>query len=160
MLRDGQPVDAQSIDAYRQLFSLVYAHPHLFDRLYGHEGTREETQERLVWLGLGEIGADAPHRISAGLSTGQQKRLALARALAENRPVLVLDEYTADQDPAAREHFHTQILPQLKAEGRTVIAVLHGSSTPACADAVLRLERGRMKLDHEDNRFRPEVSPS
>lgn len=160
LLRDGQPVDSRSVDAYRQLFSLVYAHPHLFDRLYGHEGTRDEAQERLAWLGLGEIGADAPHRISAALSTGQRKRLALARALAENRPVLVLDEYTADQDPAAREHFHTEILPQLKAEGRTVIAVLHGSSTPACADAVVRFEHGRMMPDHDANRFRPEVSSS
>jgi putative ATP-binding cassette transporter len=149
LLRDGNPIDSQSIDAYRRLFSLVYAHPHLFDRLYGHRGTREEVQKHLHWLGLGDIDAEAPHRISSGLSTGQRKRLALARALAENRPVLVLDEYTADQDPAARDRFHTEILPKLKAEGRTVIAVLHGSSTPACADRVIRFKHGRMIPDQE-----------
>lgn len=151
---DGNAIDSRSIDSYRQLFSLVYAHPHLFDRLYGHDGTRKEAQDRLAWLGLGEIQADAPHRVSGDLSTGQQKRLALARALAENRPVLVLDEYTADQDPAAREAFHNEILPRLKAEGRTVIAVLHGSSTPACADAVVRLERGRMRMTPDDEATR------
>ena len=142
LMVDDTVIDGASLDAYRNLFSVVFATPHLFDRLYGHEETRAAAQDRLDWLGLRTLGVNASRAVSEALSTGQRKRLALARALAEQRPILVLDEYTADQDPSARERFHTEILPALKAEGRTVIAVLHGSSIPACADYVAHIAKG------------------
>ncbi|MFP3740652.1 ATP-binding cassette domain-containing protein, partial [Burkholderia sp. SIMBA_019] len=48
------------------------------------------------------------------LSTGQRKRLALVHAYLEQRPVMVLDEWAADQDPTFRRIFYTEILPDLK----------------------------------------------
>jgi putative ATP-binding cassette transporter len=156
LMVDGQPIDASSLTSYRQLFSVVFDHPHLFDQLYGHDESAGVAQEKMDWLGLPQIGARAPRTVTNALSTGQRKRVALARALAEDRPILVLDEYTADQDPSARERFATEILPALKAEGRTVIAVLHGSTIPACADYVARITNGL--LVQETELKGPEVS--
>jgi putative ATP-binding cassette transporter len=147
---DDRVVDTGSIDAWRGLFSVVFANPHLFDRMYGHEDGVAEANAWLDVLGLAEVRADADRHTSDRLSTGQRKRLALARALAERRPVLVLDEYTADQDPAARDHFFSVVLPRLKAEGRTVVAVIHGASLPDCADRVIGLADGRLVADARD----------
>ncbi len=52
------------------------------------------------------------------LSTGQRKRLALINAWLEERPVLVFDEWAADQDPAFRRVFYTELLPDLSARAR------------------------------------------
>ena len=59
------------------------------------------------------------------LSTGQRKRLALAVCLLEDRDVLVFDEWAADQDPHFRQHFYEEVLRDLKARGKTIIAATH-----------------------------------
>ena len=55
------------------------------------------------------------------LSTGQRKRLALMTAILEQKKILVLDEWAADQDPVFRRKFYYEILPKLKKE--TIIAI-------------------------------------
>ena len=45
------------------------------------------------------------------LSLGQRKRLALAVVMLEDRPVLLFDEWAAEQDAAFRQHFYEDILP-------------------------------------------------
>ena len=45
------------------------------------------------------------------LSGGQRKRLALIVSLLEKRPILLLDEWTADQDPEFRRKFYDELLP-------------------------------------------------
>ena len=76
------------------------------------------------------------------LSHGQRKRLALLVALAENRPILVLDEWAADQDPPFRQFFYEELLQQLKREGKTIIAVTHDDRYFNCADRVVKMEYG------------------
>ena len=49
----------------------------------------------------------------------------MALAVAENRQILVLDEFAADQDPNFRKKFYYEILPDLKKMGFTIIAVTH-----------------------------------
>jgi len=78
------------------------------------------------------------------LSQGQRKRLALLSALLEQRPVLVLDEWAADQDPAFRHHFYTQLVPALKAEGRTIVAISHDERYFDTADRILKVDGGRL----------------
>ncbi|MFC7556724.1 ATP-binding cassette domain-containing protein [Pseudoroseomonas wenyumeiae] len=78
------------------------------------------------------------------MSTGQRKRLALALALAEERPVLVLDEWAADQDPQSREAFYRVLLPRLRAEGKAVIAITHDDRYFDAADRRYHMEDGRM----------------
>ena len=73
----------------------------------------------------------------AGLSTGQRRRVALARAIVADRPLLLLDEPTEGVDAAAE----AAILASLPiiAAGRTVVLVSHRRDTLARCDRVVRL---------------------
>jgi putative ATP-binding cassette transporter len=62
---------------------------------------------------------------TVNLSSGQRKRLALVLALLEDKPILLLDEWAAEQDPQFRCKFYRDILPWLKQEQKTVVAVTH-----------------------------------
>src|SRR5262245_43526023 len=80
------------------------------------------------------------------LSSGQRKRLALVVSLLEKRPILLLDEWAADQDPEFRRKFYYDLLPELNRAGVTVVAVTHddryldGLGVPARR---LRMDEGR-----------------
>jgi putative ATP-binding cassette transporter len=76
------------------------------------------------------------------LSTGQRKRLALVHAYLERRPIMVLDEWAADQDPTFRRIFYTEILPDLKRQGKTLIVISHDDRYFNAADRYIRLEDG------------------
>jgi putative ATP-binding cassette transporter len=80
------------------------------------------------------------------LSSGQRKRLALIAALLEHRPICVLDEWAADQDPYFREKFYRMIVPQLKELGKTVIAVTHDERYFDAADFRIHLVEGKVQL--------------
>jgi putative ATP-binding cassette transporter len=146
---DGHKVELADVEAYRSLFSPVFAKLHLYDRPYGLEGHDKELAQE--WLTRLELPADVPlhasAKVSAALSTGQRKRLALVRAILEMRPILILDEYAADQDVRAREAFYNDILPRLKEQGRTIVAVVHEETRPACADQFLRVIKGKIIPD-------------
>jgi putative ATP-binding cassette transporter len=147
LLWDGVPVDSGNVRAYRSLFSSVFSDFHLFDRLYGLEGVSETRVNAL----LAEL--DIAHKTgyrdgrftSTELSTGQRKRLGLAVALLEERPILVLDELAADQDPEFRQRFYDELVPRWKAEGRTMIVVSHDDRYFHVADRTLILRDGRAK---------------
>jgi putative ATP-binding cassette transporter len=144
---DGLVIANGQIDAYRGLFSTVSANPHLTDRLYGHEtwdsATADEWLKRLELPA--EVKVDARREVTEGLSTGQKKRLALVRAILEKRPVLVLDEYTADQDASARTKFFNEVVPQLKAAGHTLVGVFHDEAFPPGVDQILQLRGGKVE---------------
>ncbi|RAR62499.1 ABC transporter family protein [Paraburkholderia unamae] len=78
------------------------------------------------------------------LSTGQRKRLALVQAMLEARPVIMLDEWAADQDPTFRAVFYREFLPALKRLGKTVIAVSHDDRFFDAADRVIRVSEGQI----------------
>jgi putative ATP-binding cassette transporter len=78
------------------------------------------------------------------LSMGQRKRLALVVALLEDRPIVVFDEWAAEQDAGFRRRFYEEIIPQLKRDGRTVIAVTHDERYFHVADRVLKMDYGEL----------------
>ena len=76
------------------------------------------------------------------LSAGQRRRLALARALLRDAPLVLLDEPTADLDPENAAHV-ADAIERLRA-GRTVVIATHAPDLTALADRVVRLEGGRL----------------
>ncbi|MEM9453152.1 MAG: ATP-binding cassette domain-containing protein [Myxococcota bacterium] len=143
---DGQRVERSSAAWYRALFTVVFADQRLFDRLYGLEDASPQELDRL----LQEYGLREHLTVTDGafstidLSAGQKKRLAMIVARLEGRPVMILDEWAASQDPHARAAFYEQMLPRLRDEGRTLVVVTHDDRFFHLADRVVRLDAGRI----------------
>ncbi|MGY2328969.1 cyclic peptide export ABC transporter [Pseudomonas sp. SDT2931_S440] len=146
---NGQAVTAQSRDEYRQLFTTIFADYYLFDDVV--QGDSHLPQDAQKYLQRLEIA----HKVSVrdgkftttDLSTGQRKRLALVNAWLEERPVLVFDEWAADQDPTFRRIFYTELLPDLKRLGKTIIVISHDDRYFDVADQLVRLEAGKVAIE-------------
>ena len=78
------------------------------------------------------------------LSTGQKKRLAMLIALLEERDILVLDEWAADQDPVFRRFFYKKLLPLLKEQGKTIFAITHDDAYFDSADRIFLAQNGEI----------------
>jgi len=139
----GQPMPPQGL---REEVSAIFADPYLFERLYGWPGADPAmVNDLLDQMGIGARTRFVDGRFTnTGLSTGQRKRLAWVVAMIEGRPILLLDEWAADQDPEFREHFYRVMLPGLRAAGRTVIAVTNDDRYYDVADQLLRIEDGML----------------
>jgi putative ATP-binding cassette transporter len=143
---DGQRLADADYPSYRSLFTSVFTDFHLFDRLYGIDDLDPERVNH--WLRVLEM--DRKTRFADGgftnldLSTGQKKRLAFIAAVLKDRPICVFDELAADQDPPFRRRFYEDILPALKAEGRTLVCVSHDDRWFHVADRVLTMRDGRL----------------
>jgi putative ATP-binding cassette transporter len=146
ILWDGQPVDRSNVNGYRHLFSAILSEFHLFDRLYGLPDVPEDRVNRLIAeMEIAEKVKFFDGRFSTlELSTGQRKRIAMIVSQLEDRPIMVFDEWAADQDPRFRRHFYNEILPALRAAGKTVIAVSHDDRYFDVADRVLVMENGQL----------------
>ena len=139
-------IDRTNILGYRSLFSPIFSDFHLFKKLYGI-GYRadEKVADLLRWMELENvISFNGDQFSSQKLSTGQRKRLALIRALLANRKILIFDEWAADQDAQFRKKFYTEILPKLKIDGYTIIAVTHDDQYFSVADRCLQLAYGEL----------------
>lgn len=147
---DGECVDAGCRTELRGLFSSVFSDFHLFKQLLGADGApnAEDAREWLSALSLTHKVQITDGRISdLRLSAGQRKRLALLSAVLEERPILLLDEWAADQDPSFRRTFYLELLPALQVAGRTIVAITHDETYFHVADRILKLASGRV-VDH------------
>jgi putative ATP-binding cassette transporter len=143
---DGVPVTDKRYEGYRGLFSVVFSDYHLFRRLYGLGDVDSEHVDSLLReLELVDKVSVVDGEFSTlELSTGQRKRLALFVSLLEDRPILVFDEWAADQDPTFRRKFYEEMLPALKSRGKTIIAATHDDRYFSVADKLLAMEEGRV----------------
>lgn len=148
LLLDGQPIDADGLDRWRQHFSAVFTDVHLFDRLIGHEGIPANPALVQQWLERlkmqDKLKIEGNKVLNLQLSKGQSKRLALLLAVAEERDVLLLDEWAADQDPHFRRIFYRELLPWLQAAGKTVFAISHDDHYFIHADRLLEMREGQL----------------
>jgi len=127
IILDGRHIDNSNRDDYRALMSAIFFDYHLFRRLYGVPDPDPGEVNRL--LELFRLSAktglvDGEFR-TLELSGGQRRRLALIVSLLEKRPILLLDEWTAEQDPEFRRKFYDELLPDLMKAGATVVVITH-----------------------------------
>lgn len=73
----------------------------------------------------------------------------------EGRPICLFDELAADQDPAFRRRFYEELLPELKAAGRTLLIVSHDDAYFGGADRLLRLDAGHIVADERRHEGAP-----
>jgi ABC-2 type transport system ATP-binding protein len=89
--------------------------------------------------------ADRADDLTGGFSTGQRKRVALARALLHDPELLFLDEPTSGLDPAGTRDV-IALIDELAAEGRTVVLATHFlGEAGRLADRMAVLHRGRLR---------------
>ena len=143
---DSIAIDKTSYPAYRDLFSAIFTDFHLFDKFYGIENI--DSGKVNYWLEKMKMQDKVEYQnggfTRTSLSTGQRKRLAFIAAILEDKPILVMDEFAADQDPQFRQYFYETLLPEIKAMGKTVVAVTHDDHYFHVADRLLKMEEGRM----------------
>jgi putative pyoverdin transport system ATP-binding/permease protein len=123
---DGMQVTSETRDYYRALIATVFTDYHVFRRLYGIDPDPIQIACLLTEFRLADkTGVSHGEFRTLDLSDGQRKRLALIVSLLEKRPILLLDEWTADQDPEFRRKFYHQLVPELVRGGATVVAITH-----------------------------------
>ncbi len=144
---NGRPLTDETIETYRQLFSGVFSDFYIFESLLGlhapeldaraHNYLRRLQLEHKVQVKDGALS-------TVDLSQGQRKRLALLTAYLEDRPFYIFDEWAADQDPSFKEVFYFDLLPGLRAKGKTVLVISHDDRYYHLADRLVRLEQGKL----------------
>jgi putative ATP-binding cassette transporter len=144
---DGRVIDNEKREAFRQLFSTVYADGHLFanfDGLAG-EALEEKACALLERLGLAPLVSVEGRSFSTVLlSQGQRRRLALLGLWLEDRPICILDEAAANQDLSFKQVYYYELLPELRAAGKSVLVISHDESYFDVADRVIRLSDGHL----------------
>ena len=110
--------------------------------LRGHRSgeAREIARRWLDWVGLGKLAA----RRADHLSGGEQRRVALARALAPDPMLLLVDEPTAQLDQAAGRTVIQLLRDVVRERGATVIASSHDPDMVAAATTLLELDGGTL----------------
>ncbi len=142
ILLNNSNIDLQSL---KEQYSTIYSDYYLFQKLYGVDF---EQKERKIEEYLEQLHIRDKVQITNGifsstsLSTGQRKRLALLVSYLEDKPILLFDEWAADQDPEYRKYFYNNLLPELKKEGKCIIAVTHDDSYFDVADQLVKMEMG------------------
>lgn len=107
-------------------------------------GVGEEAQQRRAEALLGRVGlAERLDHKPRELSVGQQQRVALARMLANDPPLILADEPTGNLDPETSADI-MDFLGELNREGRTIVMVTHDLRLAGRAQRALRLVAGKL----------------
>ncbi|MCT9074067.1 cyclic peptide export ABC transporter [Cupriavidus gilardii] len=178
VLLNGEPIaDAADHERHRQQCTAVFSDFHLFDSLLGAAAGEGGDGKNVAGCTALDARANEllarlqlQHKVTVrdgafstrALSQGQRKRLALVAACLEDRPVIVLDEWAADQDPAFKAVFYREIVPALRAQGKAVLVISHDDRYFDAGDRIVRLEQGRIREQgSEDQReYQREYQPA
>ncbi|MCR8645949.1 cyclic peptide export ABC transporter [Paenibacillus sp. N1-5-1-14] len=151
---NGNLVESIQLGEY---FSTIFSDFYLFKRLYGVD---LEKKGSLVAHYLKLLRIEDKVDVKEGafntvkLSTGQRKRLAFLVNYLEDKPLCLYDEWAADQDPEFRQYFYEVLLPELKREGKCIIAITHDDAYYDLADQLVKMEFGKLKkVEHRKVRI-------
>ena len=151
----GEPRELRGLDgdAWRARIAYLPQRPYVLDRATvgealraldegADDGALRRALDRVrLWSALAEKRPDAPLGVRVGaLSVGERQRLAVARLVIRDRPVVVLDEPDANLDAAGIREIAA--LVRELAEGRMVLVAAHTPELVAAGDVVATLDRG------------------
>jgi phospholipid/cholesterol/gamma-HCH transport system ATP-binding protein len=163
-------LEGAALSRVRQSIGFLFQNAALFDSIsvgenvafplrrqsrLGDAEIRRRAHEKLDSVGLGREYATMP----AALSGGMRKRAGLARALALDPPILLVDEPSAGLDPITADEIDDLLLELKQRGGRTIVVVTHNiSSARRLGDRLVMLHEGRVlaagtaeDLDRTDN---------
>jgi subfamily B ATP-binding cassette protein MsbA len=166
----GQRLQDLSLHDLRSTVCLVEQEPFVFSgalidniRLGRASASRASIEEAIRMTGLETLvaslprGLDSPlHEAGRDLSGGERQRIALARAIARDPRLLILDEATSSIDSETESVVFAAMLPWLRR--RTVITVSHRLSTVSRLPRVLLIEEGRILEDGDPEMLARESS--
>ena len=154
LLVDGKEPDADDLVSLRNQVAFVFQETSVFNdsianniRMGRTDASLDDVKEAARVAGAAEFIDSMPDgyetnlgKAGAKLSVGQKQRIAIARALVSNKPILILDEPTAALDPKTE----LQLVQNLRSarEGRIVLVVAHRLSTIRSADRIYVMEEG------------------
>lgn len=153
---DGRPLGELPPRAWRQQVAWVPQEPYLFHttvaeniRLARPDATREEVEHAARQAHAHAFVQALPQGYDtvigergARLSGGEAQRIALARALLKDAPLLILDEATANLDPEIEAQVQEAMERLL--QGRTALIIAHRLTTVYRADRILVMDHGRI----------------
>jgi putative ABC transport system ATP-binding protein len=157
---DGENLVALSEDKLARLrlqkMGFVFQNYNLLANFTAHENVeapmvlakagRRERRQRTLSL-LDKVGlADRAHHYPGELSGGQQQRVAVARALANNPPILIADEVTGDLDSESGLAL-MRLLAKLNEEGMTIVFVTHDPRMAEFAQRLIHIYDGKLEND-------------
>ncbi len=154
VLIDGQDVREVTQDSLRQAIGIVPQDTVLFNEsiyyniAYAHPDASAEAVERAARLAhIHDFIVSLPQGYDTvvgerglKLSGGEKQRVAIARVILKNPPILIFDEATSSLDSAAEQGILTAM--REVAEARTTLVIAHRLSTIVDADAILVMEQG------------------
>ena len=160
ILINGREVGWEEYCAFSNSMAVVFTDQHLF---------KENYDEHDITAGNGLVGSlremfnlenvfrvdEARNRWDTKLSRGQEKRVALLLAMLEEKPIIILDEWAAEQDPLNRRFFYLKWLEEMRRMGKTVIAITHDDDYYHVADRVVKFDFGKLvnirsSIEHDD----------
>ena len=153
---DGENIKHFTLDSLREQIGIVLQHPILFGTTiheniaYGKpDATREEIVAAADAADIHEFIASLPDGYEtviaeggASLSGGQRQKIAIARAIIKNPPILLLDEPTSVLDAASAAEVNATL--RRLGRGKTIFRVAHRLEDVAEADLILVLRDGRI----------------
>ncbi|HEY84019.1 MAG TPA: ABC transporter ATP-binding protein [Chloroflexi bacterium] len=113
-----------------------------FARKYSRKERRERAMHLLEIVDL----ADQAHKLPGMVSGGQQQRAAIARALANDPPLLVADEPTGNLDSASAERVF-DLFSKLVEEGKTLLMVTHDKELARRVPRIVEITDGKIARD-------------
>jgi ABC-type multidrug transport system fused ATPase/permease subunit len=153
---NGEPLPVYAADDVRTVIGGCAQDPHIFDttiagnlRLARPAATEEQLASAagraglLPWITSLPLGWDTPVGAhGTAISGGQRQRLALARALLADPPLMILDEPTAHLDPDSRRALTADILTVT--QGRATLLITHDLDGLDQVDEIVILDHGRV----------------
>ena len=152
---NGEDTKELDLKEYRNLFSVVSQKPYLFlDTVMNNIDLKSDVGEYRVREACKQSGAESfierlaerenskIGRNGAKLSGGEKQKLAVARALLKDSPIVILDEATSGYDVESDSYLHDVLLSELK--DKTVIMITHRYDNLEGVDRVYRLAEGQL----------------